>query len=252
MYIFLGIMLFSVALIVGLGIAVKHFQAYWLISGYNTMSRERKAKVNVVGLANFTGNMCYIMGAIMALATILIMLGQETWGFIAFGLFVPLTIYIVIKSQQFDSNAKNRDGSLTAKSKGTILAISALMVITFLGIGILLYFSSQPNNITISQQQLIISGFYGEKIPLSTIEELTLQEDLPKILMRTNGSTIGTKNKGYYKLEGIERAKLFLDTSKPPFIFLHHDGQLVIFNYDKPEETKAFYEKLMAEYKGGL
>ncbi len=243
MYIFLGIMLFSIALIVGLGIAVKHFQAYWLISGYNTMSRERKAGVDVVGLANFTGNMSYIMGAIMALATILIMAGQEVLGLIAFGLFVPITIYIVVKSQQFDGNAK---GSMTAKSKTTIAAILALMVITFLAVGILLHFSSQPANITVDQHQLSISGMYGETIPFDTIGSLALQEDLPKILMRTNGSSIGTKKKGYYKLEGIDRAKLFLDTSKPPFISLHHNGKTVIFNCDDPEETRNLYEKLLS------
>lgn len=249
MYIFLGVMIFSIALLIGLGIAVKHFQAYWLISGYNTMSKEKKAKVDVVGLANFTGNMSYIMGAIMALATIFIMLKQEILGLIAFGAFIPLTIYMVIKSQQFDGNTIKKDGSMTTKSKWFVIFITVTMILTGVGVGLLLYFSDQPANIVIDEHQLSISGMYGEKIPFEAIEELALYEDLPKILMRSNGSSLGTKKKGYFKLEGIEKAKLFLDTSKPPFIFLHYNDKILVFNCDDPEGTKALYKKLSLKVK---
>lgn len=244
MYIFLGVMLFSIALMIGLGIAIKYFQAYWLISGYNMMPKEQKAKVNVVGLANFTGNMCFIMGAIMAVATIFIMTKQETLGMIAFGAFIPLTIYIVIKSQQFDGNTRNKDGSTTTKSKLIIITISSIMILTGVGVGLLLFYSDQPANFAIDGNQLSISGMYGEKIPLEAIEELTLYEELPKILMRTNGSSLGTKKKGYFRLEGIDKAKLFLDTSKPPFILLVADGKYYIFNCKESVKTQELYEEL--------
>ena len=35
------------------GIAIKYYKAYWLISGYNTMSVERKKNVDIKNLGNF-------------------------------------------------------------------------------------------------------------------------------------------------------------------------------------------------------
>lgn len=243
-YLFLGVMLFSVLLIVGLGIAVKYFRAYWLIAGYNTMSNEKKKRVHIVGLAHFTGNMCFIMGALMALATVFILIKQETLGLIVFGAFIPLSIYMIIKAQQFDGNTKNRDGSMTKKSKLIVGVIIAFLILTSVGAGILLYYSDRPAEFTIDEHNFSFSGMYGEKIPLEQIESVSINNEPPKILARTNGSSLGTKKKGYFKLDGISKAKLSLDTSKPPFILLIADNKYYFFNCEDAAKTEELYQQL--------
>ena len=44
----------GVAVILGaLGVMIRYFKWYWLIAGYNTMTRERKRQVDIEGLGKF-------------------------------------------------------------------------------------------------------------------------------------------------------------------------------------------------------
>ena len=243
-YIFPVSMGFTVFLLIGLGILIKHYKAYWLISGYNTMSKEKKKNVDVENLAKFIGNTCFAMGAIMFLGTVAITLEQEILGGIIFAAFFPLTIFLIIKAQKFDGNNFNPDGTMKKKSKILIWAICIFLVITALGVGILLYYSYQPAEFVIENDVLHIKGLYGEKIPLSDISELSLQDDLPEITARTNGSSLGSMKKGHFRLKSLGKAKLFLDTSQPPFIYLKRNGQLIIFNCETKEKTENLFRKL--------
>jgi len=45
-----------------LGIIIKHFKLYFLIAGYNTMSKEEKEKVNISKVASLLRNTLIIMG----------------------------------------------------------------------------------------------------------------------------------------------------------------------------------------------
>jgi hypothetical protein len=141
-YIFPVSMGFTVLILIGLGILVKYYKAYWLISGYNTMSKEKKKNVNIEGLAKFIGNMCFAMGAVMSLGTVAIILGQEITGAIFFAAFFPITIYLMIKAQKFDGNNFNPDGTMKRKSKIITWGICTLMTLTAVSVGVLLYYSN--------------------------------------------------------------------------------------------------------------
>lgn len=111
-YIFPVTMGFTVLILIGLGVLVKHYKAYWLISGYNTMSKEKKKNVDIEGLAKFTGNMCFAIGIVMILGTAAISLSQEILGTIIFTAFFPLTVYMIIKAQKYTRLVTvNPDGS---------------------------------------------------------------------------------------------------------------------------------------------
>ncbi|MFU0827925.1 MAG: hypothetical protein ACFWTJ_10435 [Lachnoclostridium sp.] len=43
------------------GILIKYKKCYWLISGYNTSSKEKKKNIDIAGLSKFTGNFCFII-----------------------------------------------------------------------------------------------------------------------------------------------------------------------------------------------
>ena len=134
---------FSVLLVLGLGIMIKYYKAYWLISGYNTMSEETKKKVDIEGLARFIGNACIVMAAILSIATVFFMIDQQWLGGMMFAAIFPYSMYLIVKSQKYDGNSKNSDGTMTKKSKMTIGVIVALLTFTSIGIGILMYFSNQ-------------------------------------------------------------------------------------------------------------
>jgi len=243
-YIFAVSMGLTVLLLIWLGVLIKYRKAYWLISGYNTMSKEKKGNVDIEGLAKFTGDMCFAIGAIILLGTGAITFGQEVAGAIIFAAIFPLTIYILIKDQKYDGNKLNPDGTMKRKSKILIWGITAFLALTFVGVGVMLYYSYKPTVYVIENEVLYINGFYGEEIPLRDISELSLKDDLPRITSRTNGSALGSKKKGHFKLESLGKAKLFLDTSEPPFIYLRRNDKLIIFNCEESEETEKLFQEI--------
>ncbi len=52
-------------LFIVLGILIKNGKMYWLIAGYNTMSKEEKEKYDIVGIARVFRNVMFGMAFIM-------------------------------------------------------------------------------------------------------------------------------------------------------------------------------------------
>lgn len=236
-------------LIFSLGLGIKYLKAYWLISGYNTMSQEKKKNVDVEGLGSFVGNFCFVLGAIILLGGLLIAFGKAVIGSIIFALIFPASIYAIIKSQQFDGNTKNSDGTMNAKTKIIIGSISLLLIISFIGTGILMYQGSKPTEYSVANGYLNIQGFYGERINFEDVTDISLKDTMPKVNYKSNGFALGSNKKGYFKLDEVGTAKLFIDDSKPPFIFVKTSSKLYILNYPIEEQTKELYNILMAEWK---
>lgn len=246
-FVFLGIMLFTVLILVMLGVMVKYYKAYWLISGYNTMSQEKKKNVDVEGLAKFIGNMCFIMAGIMLIATVFFMVEKEALGGIVIALMIPVSILIIFKGQKYDGNTRNPDGTMKKGTKIIVGGISSFLLLTLVGVGVLIYFSNQPTQFVIADGHLEIKGIYGEKIAIENINNISLKDSLPKIIIKNLGSSLGSKKKGSFRLEDIGNAKLFVDTAKPPFIYIETAEKLLILNSDDREETEELFQALVAE-----
>lgn len=248
-YIPLMIGLLPTVLLLLCGIAIKHYKAYWLISGYNTMSAEKKKNVDIQNLGELMANFCYVMSGVILVGTLLMSLNQMVAGGIVLFLILPTSIYMIIKSQKYDGNTRKPDGTMKTRSKILIGAVIGLLVITSAGVCALLYFSNKPTEFFIQDGALRISGLYGEEVELSGITSITSKEQMPKILSKRNGSALGSKMKGYFNLKEIGQAKLFVDTKKPPFIFIEGKSGLRIVNADNPTNTKILYETLLEAWK---
>lgn len=86
--------------IILLGIAVKHFKLYFLIAGYNTMSKEDKEKVNIEKVAALLRNVLIIIGlAIILLGVAYSYLeNPEIANYIFYAVIFGSVIYLLIKS----------------------------------------------------------------------------------------------------------------------------------------------------------
>lgn len=250
LFILSGVIPFILLVIVGA--AVKYKKAYWLLSGYNTMSAEKKKNVDVEGLGNFAGNVCFIIAGILLLAGIFIFMEQTVIALILFSSLIPIAIFTIIKAQKYDGNTRDEKGKINKKSKIIVGAVVGVLVITGIGVGILLYFSNLPAEYTLQNGILKISGMYGQELPVYDIGRLELKEELPEILARTNGSELGTKLKGHFKLKEIGAAKLYIDSSKPPYIFMETQDRLIIFNSEERGKTEAFFQKLKTEWERSI
>jgi len=220
---------------IGLGFLVKAFPD--LIAGYNTMSKEQKANVDIQGLSSFMRNVFIVIGLVIIAGNFL----SRLFGFpmIASSLnfiipFVGIP-FAIVKAQKFDHN---KPGS---KSKMTYFALG-FVVLSVTG---LLYFGTTPAKIEINGESIHISGMYGIELTGGDIQEITMREKLPSIIKRTNGFSFGSSNKGNFKLEEFGKCKLFLQSeSGPNLVLIEKNGEKIILNRKNKNETEQVFENI--------
>lgn len=58
-------------LFIVIGVLISKYKCYWLISGYNTSSKEEKARVEIEKVAKHMGRMCYAIAIILFLGSVI-------------------------------------------------------------------------------------------------------------------------------------------------------------------------------------
>jgi preprotein translocase subunit SecG len=242
----MGFILFGFIFIL-IGLAVHVFRWHFLISGYNTMPKEKKANVDIKGLARLIGMYGYINGGIFILAGILYASGTKSVAAPAIILFVVLTFYVLIKSQKYDGNIFDEAGKLRKGAGKQLILPVSIMVIALCLVAIILILSYKGTKVSFPDEGLEIHGMYGELYKWEDIKEVKLMNELPTIEFRANGSALGSKLKGHFRTSELGSVKLFVNKSKPPFIYLETDRGITIFNFDDVNETKNVYSMILKE-----
>ncbi len=163
-----------VAVLAVIGFAIKYKKAYWLISGYNTMSKEKKKNVDIEGLGKFTANICFAIAAIIFVASVLSAFKLMLAAGIVFALVLPVIIYSLIKAQKYDGNTREANGKMKTGSKVLIGSIIAFIVLIAVGSCVLIYYGAKPAEYTLENGAFKISGIYGMTVPLNEITGLEL------------------------------------------------------------------------------
>lgn len=208
-----------------------------LIAGYNTLSPEQREKIDIKPIAQVMRR--YLLGMGVGVMTVAPILRWLRWGeYLPY--FYPLLIIggsiLMIVHVHRISN-----GVLFAVKKVGIAGIVALIVLV---IAFIVYSLRTPN-VLMDDSQLAISGLYSTEIPLSTIEKIELLDELPPIEMRTNGFSLAYVQKGYFRLEGIPKALLFLQSGGAPYLMIHRQNEPpVIINRNKPEEIEELFNQM--------
>lgn len=88
-----------------------------------------------------------------------------------------------------------------------------------------------------------ISSMYGQSVSLADIQNVQLKSDPPVNLKRVNGYGMGSVIKGKCTSD-LGDVTVYIDTSKPPFIYLTTSSGLVVLNDQTAEETQSLYDQL--------
>ncbi len=236
-------------LFVAMGLMVHAFRWHFLISGYNTMPKERKENVDIKGLARLIGIYSYVNGSILILTGILYSFDVKFFLNPAILFFAVSTFYILIKAQKYDKNIFDEHGKLR-KGAGKQFAIPVVVITaSLIFVVVLLSFSSQATKVSFLDEGIKIHGMYGDVYRWEDIDSVMLMDKLPTITSRTNGSAIGSKLKGHFKTKELGSVKLFVDKQKPPFINLEVPGGIIIFNMNSSDETWEVYMTLLDKIK---
>jgi hypothetical protein len=232
------LLLFAITFLI-IGVAIGKYKCYWLISGYNTASKEEKEKMNIETAGKYLAKMSYIV-AILNLVGIFFVFFFE----ISVIIFVYLTIAIIF---YFTWQVQKFDHSSSAKA-GKIALVIAMVFVIAVNIPIF-YTSYKSTTVEVAKDTLKIRGMYGRTIPRENIKEIELLDSIPKITMRTNGIGLKKVQKGNFKLEGISKGILFLEDDNGPYIQITTNVYTVFINYKDDAKTLEVFDKLDKEYK---
>jgi hypothetical protein len=233
------------ALLLLLGFLIRYRRMYFLISGYNTMPAEKQKNVDTEGLGRLMGSCLFAMGGLITAGMTLLSFRLTAAGLVFLISIVPVIVYLLIAAQKFDGNAHDASDKMKTGSKILISGVVILLIALTGGIAYSLAYNSKPVVVLLSDRTIEIRGMYGLSIERSDLKSITLQEDLPAILRRTNGMAAGSHLKGNFSMETIGSAMLFIDRSIPPFIIIRSTGKPVIINQATAADTKSLYDALL-------
>ncbi|UTT43584.1 DUF3784 domain-containing protein [Exiguobacterium aurantiacum] len=228
-----------------LGFAVHRLGWHFLISGYNTMKREDKARVNIKAVARLLGFMCYGIATIFLLIAAIHGLG--------FGLDIPVEPFFILmlvlvvvtlwRAQKYDGNIYDEDGNIRPGGKKRLIPL--VVVLTFLVTFVpgLWFWFSQPTEVTLTDSALVIEGVYGETVPYDEIETVTLTYR-PSLDRRTNGAAVGSRLTGHFRTTGGEDVLVFLDRDIEATVRIDWSGKPIYVNVESNEATEALYEEV--------
>jgi hypothetical protein len=182
------------AVFIGLPLILNQNNAQYLLSGYNTMTDEQRANFDLTGYLKFLKRSFPILGIVVLLQFLVFYVaGVKEYGIIGMLGVVCLGLPpILIKAQKFDHN--------NSKSKRIVIyVLSGVLIAVFVAVSIGFYYSAQPTNLTITSDQIIISGSYGEEIQLEQLVDYRVVSTLPEIKMKINGFALAGNRKGKFK-----------------------------------------------------
>ncbi|WP_421750507.1 DUF3784 domain-containing protein [Croceimicrobium sp.] len=208
--------------------AVNAKNARYLLSGYNTMTEEERAKFNLKAFLKQFKSFHVFLGLSFGIIGVLLYYqwGQNVAGWFL-GLF-PMLAYLVfiIRARRFDHNPP----------RYSFWAIAALLV-CIIGVSTLLIYGDQNVDFVIQDQEVHISGMYGEEFKLEDIESFRLVDELPAISHRMNGFAMDPVFKGYFRTKSGDKVKLLVQSKESPLLYIQlKNGQEIYF---VPEERSA-------------
>jgi hypothetical protein len=221
-----------------------------MINPYGSMSDERKALVDIEGLKRATAIILTIMGSLVIVADVLHVfnvIDVEVASWLFSGSILVMIIPIIIAMKKYNGFGRDKMGEgvygprLEKAPKIALVTLGLTMAF----VAVIIAMSSRPQQITVGEDSVKISGMYGREIPVADIVSVELLEKLPHIKMRTNGSSTGKYSKGHFLLEDDEKCMLFVRHKMPPYIEIRTtDGGLYYLNCATKEETLEMFIKL--------
>lgn len=134
------------------------------------------------------------------------------------------------------------------KKKASLILGSIIAVVVLVFVVVLTTTGNKAPVYSIDNGTFKISSMYGQEISLSDVSSVQLKTNLPANLSRTNGYGFGSILKGKCSSD-LGNVTVYVDTSKPPFIYLTTSSGLIILNDQSADKTQALYDTLNSSVK---
>ena len=127
------------------------------------------------------------------------------------------------------------------------LMVGGIVLFVVAWIGWSFYAYSQPPSVDISGFRFNVgTGLHGADVALADIESVTLVDELPRILRRTNGFSSGGLLRGNFTLDQWGGGKLFINRNSPPYLVVRARDTFVVVNFEDAARTRELHARLTA------
>jgi hypothetical protein len=220
-----------------------------LISGVNTMSKKRLAKVDLEGLKCGYRNVFLICGGVLLLFGGLTSFVHISMGahLIVFSVvMMGLVIACVILGKRFDLGLQGEEGKKERMKNwiGIIIAFVALVAML-----VFFFKGCKPATIEVSEDYITAKGGgYNATIAMSDIAEANILTDWPDFPIRTNGIATEDVGIGHFRKKGGESCMLFVCHDGGPLLEVRTtDDKLYYLNCATEEETLEMIAKVKTQ-----
>ena len=238
------VIIFLSILFIAIGFIVTETNSKYLLSGYNTMSEEEQEKVDIKSYIVFFRNFHIFLGSSLLLFSLLIYyFVDKDWSGI-FLAFYPILAYVffIWYGTKFSKEEK--------KNQTTSIIGIVVLVVVLIFIGFEFVNGIKENVISIKNDTIEISGSYGEKLKIKDIKSVELLTELPEIKTKTNGFSLETIKKGYFRTETGENVKLLINSKNNSLVLItSKSGKKIFYNSKEENTTLKIYKELKNQIK---
>lgn len=208
-----------------------------LISGFSNRPKEEQEQLVKSGFIEALSKLLIITFILFVTMYVLWIFSVPYSLEVGFSLFILVLLVGTVWIQRYEVPHKR-------KKMYWITGIISVMIVV--PIVVLTYVGLSENEVTVSDDTLIVSGMYGIEWKLSDIESVELFDELPHVKVRTNGFAAGEHLKGRFLLEEPYGGGLLFVRTKtgPPYLYVATGDDYLIVNRSDAEETKLIYEAL--------
>ena len=156
-------------------------------------------------------------------------------------ILIPEAAAIVYMLLQLYKIEKKRKGIL-------VLMLSIIVILGVLLIGTL-PITATDNNTTIRNDTLFIEGAYAKEIPIASITQVDGNATVPDIEMRTNGTSLGENNVGYFQTKEGKDVLLYLHSDDTNVTHIKtKNNEDIYINFKDSALSVDFPNKLKATF----
>ncbi|MBM7553574.1 DUF3784 domain-containing protein [Thalassobacillus pellis] len=234
--VFLIVMGWTLIIHGGLTYLIVKKKEYGLISGFGTRPEEEKEYLRNSGYIEVLGKVLKITFYLLVL-TVLMAFLPISYGFeIGLGLFLLVLMVGIVWNQRYEVPRKRKKMLWIS---GIVSVVTLLLVFGLMLLGFI------ENKVTIKNNTFIVSGIYGVEWEMKEIEGVELLEEMPEVIVKSNGFASAGHLKGRFRLEApYEGAILFVTVGNPPYLYVKTRDDDLLLNRENSEETIKIYRQL--------
>ena len=130
---------------------------------------------------------------------------------------------------------------LFRSSRSHYIVLGVVLVL----LGGVFFYGFMTTKTQINGDMIRFTGLYGKEMHVSEIAEVELMDTIPRIVIRTNGFSLGTVHKGNFRLEEFGKCRLYINSGKGKYVIVTDvEGFRTILRYKNDQDSRSIYEQI--------